>query len=552
MTLPRLRASLRDDRAAARVLEHALRHERGVVPLATPVVHQETHVLEITFSGGKVVEVLVDPTGPAEEGGQPMELRPLNPSQMAEIFALIERLDVPARRGGYSAVAAREPSPPPRPAAHLHTATSVSPTADGQQPRLGQRPGAYVMVTGEDQDDEPTILRKRAASEAVTLPPPPDPEVELVPESQQLRSTGPEAFSDTMMPTDLGYGARDATLESGGPRPAPASSTRGGPSPASPRPSAAPPSSARAPATSAPAPGSAPPDSGSSLIGRTIAGKYELVSSIGRGATAEVYRAQHVTLKRAVAVKILHQENQNADQFVKRFKAEGRTLSRLEHQNIARVIDFGEDPGGLLYLVMEMITGKSLEFILWAAGTLPVPKVLDLAMQTCSALAFAHDEGIVHRDVKPENILLVPHKDDDGDPCEIVKVCDFGLAKLQDPDAENAELTMRGAVCGSPAYMSPEQIRGEPLDARTDIYALAITLYEALTGKYPHEAIGLTDLFAKKLMADPTPLRVHLPDVDPALDAAIMRAMAREPADRQADARVLRKELRAVLQGLKR
>ena len=284
------------------------------------------------------------------------------------------------------------------------------------------------------------------------------------------------------------------------------------------------------------------------LIGRMLAGKYMVESSIGRGATAEVFRAQHTSLKRPVAVKVLHQENQAYVQFVKRFKAEAHTLSKLEHQNIARVIDFGQEPDGLLYLVMELLVGKSLEVLVEQSGhKLPVRQVLDVGIQTCNALAFAHDEGVIHRDVKPENVILVPHKDEDGKPCDLVKVCDFGLAKLRDPDPENADITMGGAVCGSPAYMSPEQILGETLDARTDIYALAIMLYESLTGALPFEAMGLTQLFAKKLLEPPVTLRERMPDVDPRLDAAIMRGLSREREARPKDARVLRQELRAVL-----
>ena len=287
------------------------------------------------------------------------------------------------------------------------------------------------------------------------------------------------------------------------------------------------------------------------LLGRTIAGKYTIDSSIGRGATAEVFRAQHASLKRPVAVKILHQENAGYVQFVKRFKAEAHTLSKLEHQNIARVIDFGQEPDGLLYLVMELLVGKSLEVVLGDSGKkLPVKKVLDVGVQTCNALAFAHDEGVIHRDVKPENVVLVPHRDEDGKPCDLVKVCDFGLAKLRDPDPENTDITMGGTLCGSPAYMSPEQILGEKLDARTDLYALATMLYESLTGELPHDAVGLTQLFAKKLMEAPTPIRSYLPDIDPGLEASIMRGLSREPTARQDDARVLRQELRAVLSRL--
>lgn len=305
------------------------------------------------------------------------------------------------------------------------------------------------------------------------------------------------------------------------------------------------------PAEPSPSTGPGAPN-GTRLLGRTIAGKYTIDSSIGRGATAEVFRAQHASLKRPVAVKILHQENAGYLQFVKRFKAEAHTLSKLEHQNIARVIDFGQEPDGLLYLVMELLVGKSLEVLLSESSKkLPVRKVLDVGIQTCNALAFAHDEGVIHRDVKPENVVLVPHRDEDGKPCDLVKVCDFGLAKLRDPDPENTDITMGGTLCGSPAYMSPEQILGEKLDARTDLYALSTMLFESLTGELPHDAIGLTQLFAKKLLEAPTPIRKLLPDIDPGLEAAIMRGLSRERAARQDDARVLRQELRAVLSRMK-
>ena len=153
--------------------------------------------------------------------------------------------------------------------------------------------------------------------------------------------------------------------------------------------------------------------------------------------------------------------------------------------------------------------------------------------------------------MKPDNIVLVTHRDDDGKPCDVVKVCDFGLAKLRagaqtSPDAQqgDGEQTMAGALCGSPSYMSPEQLLGETLDARSDIHALGVTLYEALCGTLPHEGAGLTELFVKKLTGEPTPLRVHLPNVDAALESTIMRALSREKSKRQEDARAFRQELR--------
>jgi len=304
-----------------------------------------------------------------------------------------------------------------------------------------------------------------------------------------------------------------------------------------------------------------PPSSGSAngasvlppaneMLGRVVAGKYRLEAMIGSGSTAAVYRAMHVDLRRPYAVKVLHAQNRGEMQFVKRFKGEALAASRLEHANVTRVIDFGQEKDGLLYLVMELIVGKSLEALLTVSGRLPQRKVLDIAVQACSALARAHDEGIIHRDVKPENIMLVAHRDDDGNPCDLVKVCDFGMAKLREPDPEQGELTVAGMVCGSPAYMSPEQSRGDALDARTDVYSLGVTLFESLTGRLPHEADELAVLFAKKALEEPRRPSSYVPEIDPLVEDIVMRALATDPARRHASARVLREELRAALDQL--
>lgn len=724
------------------MLERALRHERAVVPLVAPVTNPGPHLLEAELSGGRVVQVFAEPAGEAGRGGQPLDLRPLDRGQMAEILALIEHLDVPTAPAPTKPLIApiaprpmirRSAPAPARPAGSAGSAPPPSPATPASpaapaRPSPAPTPIAYVApppdsspLSGidvevvvddpEDDDDAPTLMqapsgenklkpapvvevvspaKPPAAQPAAAAPGPQVHETKQMPSApapapvptpaptapavaqaaapqakapqapqapqaaaaaaaaalapaastvgtmgttegvkvivggrdSQPPSQDPVSFADTLMPPSsfvertmmlpLGGAATSPkpppailapaageALRSPGPAASPAPLPAATPSPAAnaanaqagapaPQPS---PNTARSPvvpAASAPkspdsdpalaakmerpdprveqepiqapktgfAPILTPPPmvlerpltNAAKLIGRMLAGKYMVESSIGRGATAEVFRAQHASLKRPVAVKVLHQENQAYVQFVKRFKAEAHTLSKLEHQNIARVIDFGQEPDGLLYLVMELLVGKSLEVLVEQSGhKLPVRQVLDVGIQTCNALAFAHDEGVIHRDVKPENVILVPHRDEDGKPCDLVKVCDFGLAKLRDPDPENADITMGGAVCGSPAYMSPEQILGEKLDARTDIYALAIMLYEALTGALPFEAMGLTQLFAKKLLEPPVPLRERVPDIDPRLDAAIMRGLAREREERPKDARVLRQELRAVL-----
>lgn len=281
-------------------------------------------------------------------------------------------------------------------------------------------------------------------------------------------------------------------------------------------------------------------------VGRVLAGKYLIEAPIGSGAAATVYRATHKDLRRAVAVKILHAENQGETQFIRRFKSEALTASKLEHVNVTRIIDFGEERGEL-YLVMELVKGRTLEAILAQEGPMPSRRVVDIGIQVCRALVFAHGQGVIHRDIKPENVMIVPDADDDGEPCDLVKVCDFGLAKLRDPgDGESVEITVSGTLCGSPAYMSPEQTRGDSLDARTDVYSLGVTMFEALTGALPHEAYSIGELFLKKCTESPRRASELVPGLDPLLDDIIARAMAIDPNERHDSARELRTELRTA------
>ncbi len=306
----------------------------------------------------------------------------------------------------------------------------------------------------------------------------------------------------------------------------------------------APPSSSAGPRSSAPSSASHRPID--PRVGRVLAGKYQLDAPIGRGAAATVYRAMHRDLRRSVAVKILHAENQGETQFIRRFKAEALTASKLEHANVTRIIDFGEERGEL-YLVMELVNGRTLEAILAEEGPLPAKRVVDIGIQVCRALVFAHAQGVIHRDIKPENVMIVPDADDDGEPCDLVKVCDFGLAKLRDPgDGDSVEITVSGTLCGSPAYMSPEQTRGDVLDARTDVYSLGVTMFEALTGALPHDAYTIGELFLKKCTENARRASQLVPGLDPLLDDIITRAMAIDPRDRHESARELRTELRTA------
>jgi eukaryotic-like serine/threonine-protein kinase len=305
-------------------------------------------------------------------------------------------------------------------------------------------------------------------------------------------------------------------------------------------------SNTRGPLAPAPVPQDLTPP-GDPLLGRILSGRYRVDRILGSGTAGAVYKGVHTELGREVAIKILHAINRTDPQFVKRLKAEARAASRLDHVNVTRVLDFGEEPDGLLFLVMEFVAGRTLEDVLVSEGALPLPRAVNIAVQVCSALVSAHAEGIVHRDIKPENVMLVPQLDDDDRPTDLVKVCDFGVAKLLTPDPEHGELTIgAGLIFGSPLYMSPEQARGERLDPRSDVYSLGVTLYEIATGTPPFVADSVEALIVKQATEVARPASAVKPGFDRGLDALLMRMLAKNPADRPPTARDVRAELREI------
>src|SRR5580692_9404123 len=229
------------------------------------------------------------------------------------------------------------------------------------------------------------------------------------------------------------------------------------------------------------------------LIGRTIAGKFLIEAAIGAGAMGAVFRARQIALEKTVAIKVLHGEHADDASFVTRFQREAKAASRLNHPNSMQVIDYGAEPDGLLYIAMEYLDGRSLHRVIREDRPLHAARITDILMQTLAALAVAHDMGVVHRDLKPDNIMILSGTDDDGRPKDIVKVCDFGIAKITDSRAyrdgpgrtSDAPLTTAGLMIGTPEYMSPEQGSGQKLDARSDLYSVGVILFEMLTGKVP-------------------------------------------------------------------
>jgi serine/threonine-protein kinase len=287
------------------------------------------------------------------------------------------------------------------------------------------------------------------------------------------------------------------------------------------------------------------------LIGRTIAGKFAVERKLGQGAMGAVYRARQIALDKVVANKVLHGERANDASYAERFRREAKAASRLDHPNSIRVFDFGQEPDGLLYLAMEYAEGRDLRALLPEIWPLPTAAVADIVAQILAALAVAHDLGVLHRDLKPENVMVVRALGDDGAPVDVVKVCDFGIAKIiEAPRASGSgRRTTEGFIVGTPEYMSPEQARGEAIDGRSDLYSVGVVLYELLTGQAPFDGDAPLSIVLKHLSEAPVPPSTLRPGVDAALEAICLRALQKYPAHRYPNAREMRQALREAAGG---
>jgi eukaryotic-like serine/threonine-protein kinase len=295
-------------------------------------------------------------------------------------------------------------------------------------------------------------------------------------------------------------------------------------------------------------------DPAETLIGRTIAGKFAIEAFLGGGAMGSVFRAHQVALEKTVAIKVLHRDLTRDPMFAMRFLREAKAASRIDHANSMRVLDFGEEPDGLLYMAMEYLDGRDLFSVIQQEWPLPNTRVVDLLMQTLAALAVAHDMGVVHRDLKPENIMVLQGHDDEGQPRDIVKVCDFGIAKLIEKRtdltrSEGPKLTTHGLVVGTPEYMSPEQGRGESLDERSDLYSVGVMLFQLLTGTVPFDAETALGIVLKHVTDEPPRPSVLYPAVEPRLEAMCLKALRKKREERYQSAREMRADLRGVLDG---
>jgi serine/threonine-protein kinase len=272
------------------------------------------------------------------------------------------------------------------------------------------------------------------------------------------------------------------------------------------------------------------------MVGEVIAGRYELEELVGTGGMSSVYRARDRVLERTVALKVLHDKFTDADEHVERFRREARMVAGLSHQNIVTVIDRGEQEGRQ-YIVFEYVAGENLKQLVRRTGPLSIERALGIAIQVARGLQFAHEKGLIHRDVKPQNVLL----NGDGQ----AKVTDFGIARSL--DVNHAGMTVTGTVLGTSNYIAPEQAQGRPVDEHTDVYSLGIVLYELLAGEVPFVGDNFVAVAMLHINEPVPPLAAKRPDVSARLDAAVQRAVAKDPADRFATMADFGRELEACL-----
>ncbi|MFZ1866080.1 MAG: serine/threonine-protein kinase [Polyangiales bacterium] len=286
------------------------------------------------------------------------------------------------------------------------------------------------------------------------------------------------------------------------------------------------------------------------LIGTVLAGRYVIEKRIGEGGMGLVYVGVHRDIDKRVAVKVLRDDLSRRPEVVARFRQEAKSASRIGHEHIVDIFDFGETPRGSSYFIMEFLEGEDLGNLLGREVTLAPARACSIVLQCCRALAATHAKGIVHRDIKPENIFLTRR---DGVE-DFVKIVDFGIAKMSDIETDGApgrKLTKTGMIFGTPEYMSPEQAAGKDLDHRVDIYALGIILYECFAGRVPFEGDTFMGVLTQHLFAELPPIHTVNPQTQASaeLELVIRKALAKDPEERYQDTEELAEALRCALEG---
>jgi serine/threonine-protein kinase len=289
------------------------------------------------------------------------------------------------------------------------------------------------------------------------------------------------------------------------------------------------------------------------MLGRTVAGRFTVVARLGGGSMGTVYRARQEAMGRDVALKILRQDRAFDSQAKARFEREARANSVLVSPHTVTAFDFGEAEDGSLYLAMEMLEGESLGQRIRREGRVPPREAVRVAREAASSLAEAHKKGIIHRDIKPDNVFLTRAPGPNGgEPAIVTKVLDFGIAKmLREEQGVSALETQAGTVFGTPRYMSPEQAQGKPLDARSDLYSLGVILYQMLAGRPPFEDEDAVVVMARHIKSPPPPFSESAPDlqIPGALEGVVRRALSKDPDDRPRTAEHFVIELDAAMSG---
>jgi serine/threonine protein kinase len=283
---------------------------------------------------------------------------------------------------------------------------------------------------------------------------------------------------------------------------------------------------------------------GRDLVGQVVADRYHVVKKLGEGGMGQVYLAEHVKMGRRSAIKVLNPSMVHDPDAVARFNREAANASRISHPNICAIYDFGETPDGLIYLAMEFIEGEPLTDVVEREGSLPLDRAVGIFLQVAGALQAAHDLGIVHRDLKPDNIMLSRARDG----TDVVKVVVFGIAKAVGRD-DTQKVTKTGLVVGTPEFMSPEQLSGDTLDGRSDVYSLALVLFKMLTGELPFAGSTVQDTMVQRLTDEPATLTQVRPDLyfPPGVQETLDTALARSPIERYQSAAKFASDLSAVL-----
>src|SRR3954466_5103925 len=263
------------------------------------------------------------------------------------------------------------------------------------------------------------------------------------------------------------------------------------------------------------------------LLGKVLGERFLVQELLGQGGSGTIYRAEHVTLRRKVAIKVLHNELSRDDLAVERFRREATTVAEIDNEHIVEIHDFGRAPDGRLYLAMELLEGETLDHVLAREKTLSIEKAADILIQVGEALMEAHAIGYVHRDLRPRNVYLAVRRG----KANFVKLLDFGLAKLVETDAQAASTSL-GMTFGDPRYMSPEQARGDRIDRRADIYQLGCVAYEMLTGAPPFTGNRVFDILTKQVTEAPAPLPTRRPGTPLWMEAAVAKMLAKDPENR--------------------